>query len=162
MIFVLNNIRSAWNVGAIMRTADAVGASIILIGYTPKPVGDTLKLIIKTSIGAEKTVQWQHFDHGQEVIERYSGSGYTNIGIEISDTSQDLFQFLKSTKKLNLAKTLLWFGNEISGLEKDLIKELDYEVHLPMLGMKESLNVASTVCTVGYMFLERFGNLPKV
>jgi tRNA G18 (ribose-2'-O)-methylase SpoU len=53
MTFVLENIRSAWNVGAIFRTADALGASIILIGYTAKPVGLALKLVKKTAIGAE-------------------------------------------------------------------------------------------------------------
>jgi 23S rRNA (guanosine2251-2'-O)-methyltransferase len=151
MYFVLNNIRSAWNVGSIFRTAEAVGAKIILIGYTPKPVGATLKQIIKTSIGAEKTVEWEHVDHWRDVLEKYSTENNTHLAIEISDNSQLIFDYL-TENQTSSQEVFLWFGNEISGLEKDLVSELKAELHLPMKGMKESLNVSSTVCTVAYLF----------
>jgi len=151
MFIILNNVRSAWNVGSIMRTSDAVGAKLILIGYTPLPTGKTLELVKKTAIGAENTVPWEHFDHYGEVLDAYPE--LTHIGIEISSTSQDLISFLKD-KTFDTSNIALWFGNEIAGLEKDLTKKLTHELHLPMKGMKESLNVANTVCTVGYMFLE--------
>jgi 23S rRNA (guanosine2251-2'-O)-methyltransferase len=150
MYFVLNNIRSAWNVGSIFRTADAVGAKIILIGYTPKPVGATLKQIVKTSIGAEKTVEWKHFDHWRDVLDAYPAKNNSHLAIEISDNSQLIFDYLKTNTTKQ--EQFLWFGNEISGLEKDLVSELKAELHLPMKGMKESLNVSSTVCTVAYLF----------
>ena len=54
MTIVLWNIRSAWNVGSILRSCDAIGADLILVGYTPIPEGSTLKAVIKTAIGAEK------------------------------------------------------------------------------------------------------------
>ncbi len=181
MKIVLNNIRSGWNVGAIMRTCDAIGADLVLVGYTPRPVGSTLKIIQKTAIGAEKTVSWNHFTCWQEVLENFQN--YTQIGIEISKSSQNIFNFLKLSKiyttekkgfnqdyqlqsnfstkgttkihTIYLDKTLLWFGNEIHGLEPSLCKQLDFELHLPMYGSKESLNVASTVCAVGYLLLSR-------
>jgi len=182
MFIVLVNVRSGWNVGSVMRTCDALGAKLILVGYTPKPVGSSLKLIQKTAIGAEKTVAWQHFSHWNEVLTELA-TDYLHIAIEISSTSQDLFWFLqiwrelvvKTTSKpeldlqshssfqhlnqekweilktVNLDKICLWFGNEIHGLEAVLCRQLDFELHLPMKGTKESLNVANTVCAVGYL-----------
>ena len=153
MHIVLNNIRSGWNVGSIMRTCDGLGAKLILIGYTPKPINRNLKLINKTAIGAENSVEWEHFEHYQEVFQKYSSINYNHVGIEISDTSKDIFNFLK-TQDLKFKENVIWFGNEIHGLDKDLLQFLNNEVHLPMKGMKESLNVANAVCTVGYLFLE--------
>jgi len=151
MIIALNNIRSAWNVGSVIRTCDALGASVILVGYTPLPSGKTLNLVKKTSIGAENTVEWEHFQNYLEAMQKYND--YKHIAIEISDTSEDIFKFLRK-KKLNLDKIVLWFGNEISGIEAKMLSNMDKELHLPMTGMKESLNVANTVCTAGYLFLE--------
>lgn len=157
MYFVLDNVRSAWNVGAIMRTCDAIGAKLILLGYTPLPIGSTLKLIKKTAIGAENTVSWEHFEHFQEVFAKYPAQDFDHFGIEISDKSKNIYNFLDENK-LDLDKTFLWLGNEIHGLEKDLIPLLKSELHLPMLGMKESLNVSSTMCTAGYLFLQQSTN----
>jgi 23S rRNA (guanosine2251-2'-O)-methyltransferase len=153
MIYVvLNNIRSAWNVGSIMRSCDALGYSLILIGYTPKPVGATKALIKKTAIGAEDTVTWHHFDHFQDVLQAFPVGNH--IGIEISNTSLGLFEYLTKYPPQHDTDYFLWFGNEISGLEPELTTQLHHELHLPMLGTKESLNVATTVTAVGYLFLE--------
>ena len=151
MIIALNNVRSAWNVGSVMRTCDALNADAIFIGYTPLPTGKTLKLVKKTAIGAEDTVKWEHFPTFKQVLEAYPD--HKHIAIEISKTSQDIFKFLKESKT-DPKNIILWFGNEISGIEPEILKHMDQELHLPMLGMKESLNVANTVCTVGYLFLE--------
>jgi len=153
MTFVLNNIRSAWNVGSIFRTADAVGADIVLIGYTPQPVGKTEALVKKTAIGAEKTVAWQHFTHEQEAIRHLTD--YIHIGIEITERSTDIYTFLQDNTITPQHKqsACYWFGNEIHGLSASICNQCTAVVHLPMLGMKESLNVANTVCTVGYLVL---------
>jgi len=182
MTIVLVNVRSAWNVGSIMRTCDALGAQLVLVGYTPRPVGTSLKLVQKTAIGAEKTVTWQHFNHWNEVLVELA-TDYLHIAIEISPTSQDLFWFFQVWQKLvrstsqfelelqnnllfnhlsqekleilkrpKLNQICLWFGNEIHGLEPGLCQNLDFELHLPMKGAKESLNVANAVCAVGYLF----------
>jgi 23S rRNA (guanosine2251-2'-O)-methyltransferase len=150
--FVLNNIRSAWNVGAIMRTCDALGYGLVLVGYTPKPVGSTLALVKKTSIGAENTVNWEHFEHYQQVLDTKKNN--IHIGIEISNTSSNIFEYLNQNPVLANNDYYLWFGNEISGLEKTLVDQLRVELHLPMNGKKESLNVSNSSCAVGYLFLQ--------
>lgn len=153
LTIVLDNIRSAWNVGAIMRTCDALQADLILVGYTPKPIGKMLKLISKTAIGAENWVSWQGFDLAPQVLASYPNAQH--FGIEISDKSQNIFDYLapsKASKKLFTQDIFLWFGNEIHGLSPELVTQMQAELHLPMKGKKESLNVASTVCTCGYIF----------
>jgi tRNA G18 (ribose-2'-O)-methylase SpoU len=151
---VLNNIRSGWNVGSIFRTCDALGFSLILVGYTMTPVQKNSKIIHKTAIGAEEFVDWQKFDHYMEVFQTYSKG--LHLAIEISKTSQNLFHFFKQNPELlDLKKPdndiFLWFGNEIHGLPEEIIKLTKQELHLDMYGKKESLNIASTVCSVGYL-----------
>jgi 23S rRNA (guanosine2251-2'-O)-methyltransferase len=155
MIFVLENIRSAWNVGSIMRTADALGADVLLVGYTPRPIGHNLKLISKTSIGAENYITWAGFDTSTEVFEKYSQS--VHFGIEIAESSQNIFEFIDSYKVNNQkisSEVLLWFGNEIRGLDNQTLLKVKKILHLPMKGQKESLNVATTVCASGYLLLQ--------
>jgi 23S rRNA (guanosine2251-2'-O)-methyltransferase len=155
MRIVLDNIRSAWNVGAILRTCDAIGADLILVGYTPKPIGKTLKMIKKTSIGSEEWVNWESYDHYQQVLDKYSEG--VHLAIEINQQSNLIYNFLKNDLpeiKVQQKELYIWFGNEIHGLQPNFLTQLAYVVHLPMLGKKESLNVASTVCAVGYLILE--------
>lgn len=153
LTIVLVNIRSSWNVGSIMRTCDALGASLILVGYTPRPIGKTLEMVKKTSIGAENTVQWEAYDSFQEVfIDHRDG---LHVGIEIDETSSDIFEAFGTgnwDSKIKHEHVYLWFGNEISGLTPDIIQELDVEWHMPMNGIKESLNVATSVTAAGYLF----------
>jgi 23S rRNA (guanosine2251-2'-O)-methyltransferase len=151
LTIVLNNIRSGWNVGSVFRTCDALGADVILIGYTPKPVGSTLSVVKKTAIGAEEQVNWQHFNHFQEVLAQFPDA--LHLGIEISSSSQHLYEYLKSnSQEIQDKQIFLWFGNEISGLESQLVSCLQAELHLPMKGTKESLNIACTVSAAGYIF----------
>lgn len=136
-----------------MRTCDAVGAKLVLIGYTPKPEGKTLKMVAKTAIGAESTVSWKHYDSAQEVLNEQADAEH--VAIEISYTSEDIIEYLGQQQGLDLSNVFLWFGNEISGLEPDLVSQMSKELHLPMLGMKESINVASCVCATSYLFLSK-------
>jgi len=153
MTFILNNIRSAWNVGSIFRTCDAIGADVVLIGYTSKPVGKTEALIKKTAIGAEKTVKWQHFEHEQEALAHFANR--LQIGIEITKDSLNIYDYLNSKNFTEQQKSdaCYWLGNEIHGLSEDLCSKLDCVVHLPMKGLKESLNVANTMCATGYLVM---------
>lgn len=151
--FVLHNIRSSWNVGAIMRTADALSMQVIMVGYTSKPIGKTLEMIKKTAIGAEKTVPWEAFDFYTEVLSKYPAGSNNHFGIEISENSKDIYEYLTSQKSFlhNSKNTFLWLGNEISGLEVELMCNLTQALHLKMLGSKESLNVANCACAAGYL-----------
>ena len=155
MIFVLQNIRSAWNVGSIFRTADAVGAEIVCLGYTARPEGEYIKMIAKTAIGAEKTVSWKPASTIQDVMNLYpKESGFVHHAIEINDTSVDLLVFLKNTHSIDLGKTVLWLGNEIGGVDQLALEVCDHITHLPMIGLKESLNVANTATAIAYLFLQ--------
>ena len=156
MTIVLENIRSAWNVGSIMRSCDALGCDLILVGYTPCPVGLNLKLITKTAIGAEKNVKWEHFEHSQEVFENYPNK--IHLAIEISDRSELIYDFLKTAKtKYNSDNNfLVWFGNEIHGVSELVNSQASTQLHLPMNGKKESLNVSSCMCSVGYLIQYAF------
>jgi 23S rRNA (guanosine2251-2'-O)-methyltransferase len=147
----LENVRSAWNVGSVFRSCDALGYDLILVGYTPCPTQNNLKLIAKTAIGAQDTVKWSHFDHPQEVFENYKES--VHLAIEISDKSHNILDYLtKNKQNLTGKNIILWFGNEIHGVSDLVTKQCESELHLPMAGLKESLNVSSCMCAVGYMF----------
>lgn len=149
MIFVLNNVRSAFNVGSSFRSSDALGASLVLVGYTPKPVGKNLDLIKKTAIGSERTVGWESFVSYTEVFETYANCKH--FAIEIDENSQSVFEFLKTTPDLNLTKSCFWFGNELYGVSPEIMERCDQILHLDMVGKKESLNVSSSLCALGYL-----------
>lgn len=162
MTIGLHNVRSAWNVGSIMRTCDALGADLVLTGYTPRPIGKSLKLVKKTSIGAENTVKWCWFNHPYEALLHFPDK--IHLAIEINKFSSNLYSFLQqiyaenginsqATKtRFQKGNFFLWFGNEISGLEEDFCKKCYKTLHLPMKGQKESLNVATSVTAAGYLF----------
>jgi tRNA G18 (ribose-2'-O)-methylase SpoU len=154
---VLDNIRSAWNVGSIFRTCDALGTDLILVGYTPQPIGANLKLLKKTSIGAENTVVWTHFNNFQQVFANFPNSQHLHLAIDITPSSLSLIDFLLKTKNQknviqNPTLIFLWFGNEIHGLQSQILQQCHKTLHLPMKGMKESLNVANSVTATGYLF----------
>jgi 23S rRNA (guanosine2251-2'-O)-methyltransferase len=169
---VLENIRSAWNVGSIMRTCDAVGYKIIFVGYTPRPKNHTLALISKTAIGAQNTVPWEEFENSQDVFSKYQQDTNLHIAIEISDTSQNIFDFFDDNTQQNYKNTVtntttnienlfLWFGNEIHGVTPSTQESCFKSIHLPMVGMKESLNVCSCMTAISYLFYYKNLNLLK-
>jgi len=151
---VLENIRSGWNVGSIFRSCDALGFELILVGYTLRPNQSNSRTIHKTAIGAEKKVIWKYFEHSTEVFVNFKESYH--LGIEINNQSQDLFRFFRTDsnffKKIQNKKPLFWLGNEIHGLSNQVQTNCETLLHLKMEGIKESLNVASTACTIGYLY----------
>jgi 23S rRNA (guanosine2251-2'-O)-methyltransferase len=149
MTIVLENIRSAWNVGSVFRSCDAIGCDLILVGYTAQPTEANMKLIHKTGLGAEKTVSWQYYEHSQQVFDALPDR--THLAIEISDNSTDIYDFIKTNQNLKTDDLVLWFGNEIHGVSELVRSQAYQEVHLPMKGMKESLNVSSCMCSVAYL-----------
>ncbi len=136
----LHNIRSVYNVGAIFRTADAVGVSkIYLCGYTGAPVdrfGRARKDIAKVALGAEKTVKWESVKDIEELILKLKKEKFTILALEQSANSVDY-------KKVKLGKkNLLIVGNEVGGIEKKILNMCDSILEIPMKGEKESLNVS--------------------
>ncbi|TSC66902.1 MAG: tRNA/rRNA methyltransferase SpoU [Parcubacteria group bacterium Gr01-1014_72] len=137
---ILHNIRSAYNVGSIFRTADAAGVGkIFLTGYTPAPVdrfGRANKEIAKTALGAERTVSWEKYASIKPLLHKLRREGAALIALEQSPHSIDY-------KKIRLPKkAALIFGNEVAGLSPAVLKQADIIAEIPMRGCKESLNVS--------------------
>jgi 23S rRNA (guanosine2251-2'-O)-methyltransferase len=135
IIVVLENIRSAYNVGSMFRTADAfLLEAIYICGYTAFPPH---KEIRKTALGADETVEWKHFKKIGDAMEELKGKGYRVYAVEQAENSIPL-------QKLSYdgSKVALVFGNEVTGVEQDTIIACDGCIEIPQLGMKHSLNVS--------------------
>ena len=145
---ILENIRSAYNVGAIFRTADGAGvAKIFLIGYTPTPIdrfGRVQPEIQKTSLGASAEIPWEHRVTSTEVIAELKMSGVQVVAIEQTPASISLAEFSVSSQVAYI------MGNEVEGVSAETLAVVDTVVDIPMLGMKESLNVAVATGIVLY------------
>lgn len=140
----LDNLRSVFNVGSIFRSADGCGINRIhLGGITPSPVHPHMK---KTALGADDSVTWeQHWD-GLEAVRSLKEKGFQIVGLEYTDHSTPLFD-------LNIPigiPHLLIVGNENYGIDPGILEECDHIVHIPMSGMKESLNVAIAFSIAAY------------
>ncbi len=139
-ILILPNIRSAQNVGAIFRTADAVGVNkIYLTGYTPTPLdkyGRPRSDIAKSALGAEVDMDWEYEETLSPLIEKLKKEGYTIVALEQNKNSIDYKNFKAGDK------TVLILGNEVDGLDKNILDICDTIIEIPMMGKKESLNVS--------------------
>lgn len=141
-IVILDNIRSAHNVGSIFRTSDGAGVEkIYLVGRTPVPLdrfGREVGEIKKTSLGASEFVLWEQVgdEDAPALTLRLKEEGYEIVAVEQVADSKD-FNGLKMPNKVAYI-----FGNEIDGVGEELLKAADQVVHIPMQGKKESLNVS--------------------
>lgn len=142
VIAVFENIRSAYNVGSLFRTADAfLLEAVYLTGYTAFPPH---KEIRKTALGAEETVSWKHFPDGASAITQLRTLGYKVYAIEQVTNSVFLEQWNLDPDD----KVAVIFGNEVSGVEQSTIELCDGCIEIPQLGMKHSLNVATAAGVV--------------
>ena len=149
LVLVLDNIRSLNNVGSAFRTADAfLLEKIYLCGITGKPPH---REINKTALGATETVDWEYWESVPELLKQLSHQGYKIVLIEQTDTSTMLMDFRPGPDE-NLA---LVFGNEVFGVDEDLLPEADYCVEIPQFGTKHSLNVAVSIGIVVWSVLEK-------
>ena len=139
-ILVLNNLRSVENVGSIFRTAESLGIEkIILIGTTPTPLdrfGRKRKDLAKVALGAEEFMPWEYYKEITYCPTNLRKEGYEILALEQSKDSIIISDF-KSSNKFALI-----LGNEVEGIEKEVLKECDHILEIPMHGKKESLNVS--------------------
>ncbi len=147
-ILILEDIRSAYNVGAIFRTADGAGVNkIYLSGYTPRPIdrfGRIQGEIEKTSLGASLSVTWEGVESLSELTQKLKNDGVTIVAVEQADNSIEIKSLPKQVKVAFI------LGNEIDGVSKEALELADMIVELPMLGEKESLNVSVAAGIVLY------------
>jgi tRNA G18 (ribose-2'-O)-methylase SpoU len=136
---VLDNLRSTLNVGSIFRTAEGAGVkTIYCCGTTPTP--DHPK-IMKTSLGAEIQVAWSYSRNAVNLVANLSGTGNHCIALETTPTSISLFDLSETSPFLKKPLVLI-IGNEISGVDPGILEISDTTTHIPMTGLKSSLNVA--------------------
>ena len=142
IVVILDNIRSAHNVGSIFRTSDGAGVSkIILSGYTPAPIdrfGRVQPEIAKTSLGATETIPWELVNEaaGLEQLKKLRQEGYAIVAVEQAINSIPLSDFSVPDKVCYI------FGNEINGVQPAYLNVSDLILEISLHGQKESLNVA--------------------
>jgi 23S rRNA (guanosine2251-2'-O)-methyltransferase len=142
VIAVLENIRSAYNVGSVFRTADAfLLEAIYITGYTCIPPHKEIK---KTALGAEETVTWKHFANATDAITLLKENGYKVYAVEQAINSISLEKIALA----NNEKVAFIFGNEVTGVEQTTIEQCDGCIEIPQLGMKHSLNIATAAGVV--------------
>ena len=135
VMVVLDNIRSMHNVGSVFRTADAfLAEGICLCGYTPQPPH---RDIHKTALGATETVDWIYFPTTLEAIQALKERGYKVYAIEQVEGSVSLEKFSHTDQSIAIV-----FGNEVEGVDSEVLKLCDGCIEIPQLGMKHSLNIS--------------------
>jgi tRNA G18 (ribose-2'-O)-methylase SpoU len=134
---VLDNIRSTFNVGAMFRTSDGAGVKKLYVcGITPTPEHPKM---VKTGLGAEWSVPWSYHTNALAVVKELKEKGYVVYALESTETSISLFDLALRDSNQPLA---LVVGNEVTGVDPDILALCDKVVHIPMLGYKHSLNVS--------------------
>ncbi len=150
VVIVLENIRSAYNVGSVFRTADAfLLEAIYICGYTCFPPH---KEIRKTALGAEETVAWKKFANAGEAVRLLKQEGYKVFCAEQASGSIYLHAFSYEPRE----KIAVVFGNEVSGVEQQTIEQCDGCIEIPQLGMKHSLNIATAAGVVLWELVRRY------
>jgi tRNA G18 (ribose-2'-O)-methylase SpoU len=153
---VLDNLRSAFNVGSIFRLCDTMrAAELILCGYTAFPPHVKLE---KTSLGTIDYVPWRHFDSAVDAVASLQEAG---IAVYCAETASGSTQYADVDYPAPVA---LVFGNEALGVSAEVLAMADMLIEIPALGFKNSLNVATAVSVIGYRALEQMqkkGLAPK-
>ena len=156
IILVINDIRSTHNVGAILRTSEGMGVNKILIsGYTPYPelqndsrlphiYNKLTSRISKTSLGAEKMLLIEYCEDIIAELKKLADQDYEIVSLEQSDISIKIMEYTPKDK------LVLILGNELDGVAKEILEISDKVIEIPMLGKKESYNVASSAAIALY------------
>jgi 23S rRNA (guanosine2251-2'-O)-methyltransferase len=148
IVVVLDNIRSVYNVGSVFRTADAFLIEAIMIcGYSPTPEH---KQMAKTALGATDTVDWYGFENALDTVQQLKQKGYTVFAVEQAEGSISLEKF----EALAYEKIAVVFGNEVEGVQNEVLLACDGCIEIPQLGMKHSLNIATAAGVVLWKLVE--------
>jgi tRNA G18 (ribose-2'-O)-methylase SpoU len=148
VVIVLDNIRSMNNVGSIFRSADGfLMEGIVLCGYTPRPPHRDIE---KTALGATDTVHWEYREHIIEALQELNPKGYKICALEQVEGSVMLQEWAPAKDE----KWALVLGNEVEGVQDEVLKICDRAVEIPQGGMKHSLNVAVAAAIVMYKIYE--------
>jgi 23S rRNA (guanosine2251-2'-O)-methyltransferase len=143
---VLDNVRSAYNVGSVFRTCDAFKVDrLYLCGICACPPSAEIH---KTALGAESSVGWEHCDETLPLVERLRAEGYTVVSVEQTVHARKLDAFKPEAGK----KYALIFGNEVDGVDQAVVDASDMSLEIPQFGTKHSLNVSVSAGVVLWHF----------
>ncbi len=156
LVLIIHNVRSAHNVGSLLRTADGLGVErVLLTGYTPYPLMQNDERlphlqrkidarISKTALGAEKTVRWEHHAQLEPALKILQDSGYQIVALEQDENATALPTFHCPPR------LALIVGREVEGIEPEILRACDEVIEIPMLGSKESFNVTQAAAMALY------------
>lgn len=136
IVVILENVRSMHNVGSVFRTCDAfLVESLLLCGYTPQPPHRDIN---KTALGATDTVSWQYFPTAIAAVEHLKAGGFQVWALEQAMNSLPLQQ----SSNIAAQKLAIVLGNEVEGVQQEVLAYCDGCLEIPQFGMKHSLNVS--------------------
>ncbi len=150
LVVVCDNLRSAFNIGSIIRTSECLQVKeIILCGYTPTP---THKQVQKTSMGTYKHIKWQHYDETINCLKNYKNAGYRIYALETTTNAQDIYA-------VSIPSPLvLVLGNEALGISKEVLAHCDEVIQIPLHGWKNSLNVGVAFAVSAFEIARKWRN----
>ncbi len=152
LVVVLDHVRSLNNVGSVFRTSDAFRVeAIYLCGITACPPHAEIH---KTALGAEESVDWLYFKDTMEAVEKLKAEGYVVCAIEQAEGSTMLDKLLLDKTK----KYAVILGNEVKGVQQNVVDNCDMCVEIPQYGTKHSLNVSVTAGIVIWDFFQRLSD----
>jgi len=149
LVVVLDNIRSAHNVGSVFRSCDSFRVDkVYLCGICAVPPSAEIH---KSALGAEDSVPWEHCDNTIDVLRHLHELGYTVVSVEQTVSSVDLEGFVPTPG----TRYALVFGNEVDGVQQEVVDDSDFALEIPQWGTKHSLNVSVSVGVVLWHFRSR-------
>lgn len=155
LVIVLDNIRSQNNIGSVFRTADAFRVSEIhLCGITAIPPH---REIHKTALGATDSVSWKYFKSTSDSIRELKSAGFIICAVEQTTSSIRIDQFCPAEN----TSCALIFGNEVQGVDENVIKEVDFCIEIPQFGTKHSLNISVSVGIVIWDLFKKINKTTK-
>lgn len=153
IIVVLDNIRSMNNIGSVFRTCDAFRVEqLFLCGITAQPPH---REIHKTALGATDSVSWKYFDATKKAVNWLKENGYYIIAIEQTDISINLNNYVPDKTK----KIALIFGNEVNGVDEEVLAMCDFCIDIPQYGTKHSINISVSAGIILWDMVTKMGKI---
>lgn len=148
VVLVLDNVRSAYNIGSAFRTSDAFGVDrVYLCGICACPPSPQIH---KTALGAEDSVPWEYSESALDTVRELRRKGYTVVSVEQTEHSLSLETFVREEGR----KYAFIFGNEVDGVGQEVVDASDFSLEIPQKGTKHSLNVSVSVGVVLWQIIK--------
>ncbi len=150
---ILDNVRSQFNIGSVFRSCDAfIAEKVILCGISATPPSAEIH---KSALGAEFSVEWEHYQNTEDAVIKLKEQGYKILSIEQTENSIPLSDFQASPQE----KYALIFGNEVHGVQQQVVDLSHASIDIPQFGTKHSINVSVCIGVVLWEFLKKFGKV---